>query len=146
MPEPGVRLTKRAFQRGEPSHAAVAQAVASGSADCGLGTEAAARAQGLDFVPLASERYYLACLKSALEQPELLRLRELLGQATWQARIAQLPGYAPQASGQVLSLRRELPWWQLAPRTPAGKSLKAAGDAPVPAGADPQCQNAAGPA
>ena len=49
------------------------------------------------------------------------RLRELLAQAAWQSRIAQLPGYAPQASGQVLSLRRELPWWQLAPRTPAGQ-------------------------
>jgi len=117
------------YLRYEPSHAAVAQAVASGSADCGLGTEAAARAQGLDFVPLASERYYLACLKSALEQPELQRLRELLTQAAWQGRIAQLPGYEPQASGQVLSLRRELPWWQLTPRAPAGK---AAADAKKP--------------
>ena len=61
------------------------QAVASGSADCGLGTEAAARAQGLDFVPLASERYYLACLKSALDQPAVMALRQVLGALRRQA-------------------------------------------------------------
>ena len=104
------------YERCEPSHSAVAQAIASGSADCGLGTEATARAQGLDFVPLVQERYYLACLKSALEEPGLRRLRELLAEPAWQQQVKALPGYAPDASGQVLSLRRQLPWWQLQPR------------------------------
>src|SRR4051812_8021485 len=52
----------------EPSHAAVAQAVASGAADAGLGIEAAARSRGLDFVALLEEDYYLVCLKAALDE------------------------------------------------------------------------------
>ncbi|HSV84559.1 MAG TPA: substrate-binding domain-containing protein [Ramlibacter sp.] len=97
----------------EPSHAAVAQAVVAGAADCGLGIEAAARARGLDFVPLLREHYYLVCLKDALEQPAIVALRTLLQGAEWQARIAQLPGYQPWRSGEVLSLKAELPWWTL---------------------------------
>ena len=67
-------------------------------------------------MPLAQERYYLACLKSVLDEPGLHRLRELLAAPAWQQQVESLPGYAPDASGQVLSLRRQLPWWQLEPR------------------------------
>jgi putative molybdopterin biosynthesis protein len=100
------------WDRTEPSHAAVAQAVASGAADAGLAIEAAARARGLGFVPLVQETYYLVCLRSALEQPPMLALREVLASAAWQTRLAQLPGYEAMRSGEVLSLRRELPWWR----------------------------------
>ena len=98
----------------EPSHAAVAQAVASGAADAGVAIEAAARARGLAFVPLVSEDYYLVCLKSALEQPATQALLEVLRSEGWQARLAQLTGYEPAHSGQVLSLRQQLPWWRFA--------------------------------
>lgn len=100
------------WDRTEPSHAAVAQAVASGTADAGLAIEAAARARGLGFVPLVQELYYLVCLRSALEQPPMLALREVLRSAGWQARLAQLPGYEAYRSGEVLSLRQQLPWWR----------------------------------
>ena len=100
------------WQRTEPSHAAVAQAIASGAADAGLAIEAAARVRNLGFVPLVQETYYLVCLRSALEQPPMLALREVLGSPAWQARIAQLAGYAPYRSGEVLSLKQQLPWWR----------------------------------
>jgi putative molybdopterin biosynthesis protein len=100
----------------EPSHAAVAQAIAAGSADCGLGIEAAARARGLDFVPLLQEHYYLVCLKEALEQAPIVALRALLQGKAWQERLGALAGYQPWRSGEVLSLRRELPWWALPPK------------------------------
>jgi putative molybdopterin biosynthesis protein len=106
----------RGYEREEPSHAAVAQAVASGSADAGLGIEAAARARGLDFVPLLQERYYLVCLKDALEEPPVATLRRLLQDTAWQQRLAALPGYAPWRSGEVLSLKAQLPWWDLPPK------------------------------
>jgi putative molybdopterin biosynthesis protein len=102
--------------REEPSHAAVAQAIASGSADAGLGIEAAARSRALDFVPLLQERYYLVCLKEALEQPALLVLRRVLETAQWQQALSALPGYAPWKSGEVLSLKEQLPWWNLPPK------------------------------
>ena len=101
------------WDREEPSHAAVVQAVLSGQADAGLAIEAAARRRGLDFVPLLEEDYYLVCLKSALEQPPVVALREVLQQDAWQQRLQTLPGYEPRRSGEVLSLRRELPWWRL---------------------------------
>lgn len=104
------------YERCEPSHAAVAQAVASGSADVGLGTEASARRLGLDFVPLAQENYHLVCLKSALDQPAVRALRELLATPAWQAQLGAVPGCTPQHSGEVLSLREALPWWNLPPR------------------------------
>lgn len=106
----------RGYEQTEPSHAAVAQAVVSGAADTALGIEAAARSRQLDFVPLLQEDYHLVCLKSALDQPPVAALRTLLAQAPWQQLLGALPGYAPQRSGQVLSLRQELPWWSFAPR------------------------------
>jgi putative molybdopterin biosynthesis protein len=105
-------------EREEPSHAAVAQAIASGAADAGFGIEAAARARGLDFVPLLSEHYYLVCLKDALEEPPIVALRQLLQTLAWQQALAALPGYAPWKSGEVLSLKAQLPWWKLPPKRP----------------------------
>ncbi|HEX5697307.1 MAG TPA: substrate-binding domain-containing protein [Rhodoferax sp.] len=95
----------------EPSHAAVAQAVAAGQCDAGLGIAAAAQQAGIDFVPLAEERYHLVCLKSALAQPGIAALLQLLQTPQWQDQIAKIPGYSAQQSGRVLSMRQVLPWW-----------------------------------
>ena len=100
------------WERCESSHTGVAQAVASGVADAGMAIEAAARARGLDFVPLINEDYYLVCLKSALEFPATQALLQVLRSDGWQARLSQLAGYQPARSGQVLSLSRQLPWWR----------------------------------
>lgn len=100
------------WNRVEPSHAAVVQAVLSGQADAGLVIEATARRLGLGFVPLLEENYYLVCLKAALDEAPILALRELLQHPAWQQRLNQLPGYAASRSGEVLSLQRELPWWR----------------------------------
>jgi putative molybdopterin biosynthesis protein len=100
----------------ETSHSAVAQAVASDLADAGLAIEAAARSRGLGFVPLVQEHYFLVCLKDALELPAVQALLAVLRSDAWQQQVAALPGYAPWKSGDVLSLKRELPWWDLAPK------------------------------
>ncbi len=100
------------YEHCEPSHSAVALAVASGAADAGLGTEFAARARGLDFVPLVTESYHLVCLKSALEQPAVQALRQVLASPSWAQQLPQLPGYQAEHSGAVRPLRHVLPWWQ----------------------------------
>jgi len=102
----------RGYEHEEPSHAAVAQAVAAGAADAGLGIEAAARSRGLDFVPLVQEDYFLVCLKAALDQPPVQALLDVLRTDAWHGQLAALPGYEPAACGEVLSLRRQLPWWE----------------------------------
>ena len=99
------------YERTEPSHAAVAHAVAAGQVDAGMGIAAAAQRAGLDFVPLADERYHLVCLKSALEQPGIVALLKLLKTPAWQAHIATIPGHSALNSGDILPMRKVLPWW-----------------------------------
>ena len=98
----------------EPSHTAVAQAVAAGAADVGMGIALAAQARGLGFVPLVHERYHLACLKASLDQPATEALRTLLQTPDWLQQMQALPGYAPLHCGQVLAMSTVLPWWRFA--------------------------------
>jgi len=95
----------------EPSHNALAEAIASGRCDAGLGIESTARARGLGFVPLVQEQFHLVCLKSALDTPATQALRTLLQEVTWHEVLNALPGYQAQDSGQVQSLSQQLPWW-----------------------------------
>lgn len=106
------------YERCEPSHSAVALAVASGQADAGLGTQSAAAAHGLGFVPLVQEHYYLVCRKQVLEQTAVQALQAILQSSAWLSQLSHVSGYAPHQSGQVLSLRQVLPWWQLKPKKP----------------------------
>ncbi len=98
----------------EPSHTAAALAVASGTADVALGIAIAAQSQGLDFVPLVQENYHLVCLKTALQEPAVKALLDLLQGADWQSCMQGIAGYAPHQCGQVLSLSDVLPWWKFA--------------------------------
>jgi putative molybdopterin biosynthesis protein len=99
------------YQNEEPSHAAVAQAVAAGQADTGLCIEAAARSRDLDFVPLLWEDYFLVCDKSTLAQPAVRTLQTVLRGESWLRRLSTLAGYAPARSGEALLLHDVLPWW-----------------------------------
>jgi putative molybdopterin biosynthesis protein len=101
------------YRHTEPSHSAVAQAIAQGSADVGIGIEAVATALGLNFVPLVQERYDLVCLKTALLEPAVITLRKTLQSAAWRKKLENIHGYLHESSGKVLSLTKTLPWWQL---------------------------------
>jgi broad specificity phosphatase PhoE len=74
-------------------------------------------APSMRIVPLLREHYYLVCLKEALELPAIATLRRLLQSPEWQQHLAKLPGYRPWRSGEVLSLKAQLPWWKLPPKT-----------------------------
>jgi len=81
------------YEREEPTHLAVAAAVASGRADAGLGILAAARAFGLDFVPVTREPYDLVVRTEDAESPRLAPLWELLRSDSFQASVRDLGGY-----------------------------------------------------
>lgn len=86
------------YQLEEFTHAAVAATVASGMADAGFGIEAAARQHGLDFVPLATEGYYLAARSGTLSRPGPRALLAALDSDAFRNILNSLPGYtAPQA-------------------------------------------------
>ena len=93
--------TLEGYERIEFTHLAVAALVAEGSADCGLGILAAARALGCDFIALAEEPYELAIDARHLEDPRIATLLETLASEELRAEIATLGGYDPSASGAL---------------------------------------------
>ena len=88
------------YRREEHTHLAVAAAVAAGRADCGLGVLAAARAFGLDFVPVAKEPYDLVLLKDTLDEELLAPLFELLESEDFRDAVTALGGYDTAEMGR----------------------------------------------
>jgi putative molybdopterin biosynthesis protein len=88
------------YPREEPTHLAVAAAVAAGRADAGLGIMAAARAFGLDFVPVTREPYDLVVAAGAMDSPLLAPLWSLLRSDRFQAAVTELGGYSTKEMGR----------------------------------------------
>jgi putative molybdopterin biosynthesis protein len=88
------------YERAEHTHLAVAAAVAAGRADAGLGILAAARAFGLDFVPVADEPYDLVLRTGTVADELLAPLWELLAAPDFQARVQGLGGYSCAETGR----------------------------------------------
>ena len=86
--------------REEFSHLAVGAAVASGVAGAGLGILAAARALGLDFVPVTGERYELAIPESNLTHPGVCRVMEELDRPRFREAVEALGGYDTSRTGE----------------------------------------------
>jgi putative molybdopterin biosynthesis protein len=96
------------YSREEPTHTAVAAAVADGSADAGFGIRAAAAQRELGFIPLVSERYLLACASSRLESAELKKFFGVLRGKSFKAVLASLPGYDDAITGRVMDVAEGL--------------------------------------
>jgi putative molybdopterin biosynthesis protein len=88
------------YAREEHTHLAVAAAVAAGRADCGLGVLAAARAFGLDFVPVTKEPYDLVLERASLDAELLAPLWKLLGSAEFRGEVDALGGYDTTEMGR----------------------------------------------
>jgi len=83
----------------------------------GMGTESAASALGLTFVPLFDEAYMFVCLKSYLESPAMQALRTFLKTDIWGQCVDNTPGYKVDRMGEVMALSAELPWWSFRRKT-----------------------------
>lgn len=92
----------RGYDREAPTHLAVAEAVAAGAADAGPGILAAARALGLDFVPLATERYDLVVLGEYVDLPAVQALLETLQRPPFRLEVEALGGYDVSPMGRVV--------------------------------------------
>jgi molybdopterin molybdotransferase/putative molybdopterin biosynthesis protein len=90
------------YAREEPTHLAVAAAVAAGRADAGLGIMAAAAPFGLDFVPVAHEPYDLVVAPGAVDGPQLAPLWSLLRDPGFQSSVEALGGYSAREMGRRL--------------------------------------------
>jgi putative molybdopterin biosynthesis protein len=84
-------------------HLQVAAAVAGRIADAGVSSEPAALAYGLEFLPLATERFDLVLPSSLVASREVQGLLRVLTSPWLLAQLAGLPGYDPSSCGERIS-------------------------------------------
>ncbi|HIF44137.1 MAG TPA: helix-turn-helix domain-containing protein [Dehalococcoidia bacterium] len=87
------------YDREEWGHLAVAAAVASGTADVGIGVKAAAVAMGMEFIPIEEERYDLVIPDHFLSETSVQVLLDLLRRPTLHRRVESLGGYDASQMG-----------------------------------------------
>ncbi len=95
----------KGYRREEYTHLAVAVAVQSGAADCGLGIAAAAHALNLDFIPFEKERYDLVIPRVHFESDLLQPLLDLIRGPVLRRVIDELPGYDTTSMGLIAAER-----------------------------------------
>jgi putative molybdopterin biosynthesis protein len=91
------------YDQEEYTHLAVAAAVRSGRADCGLGIAAAAKALELDFIPLYQERYDLLVPEEYYSGDLLAPLWDILNDRIFRQAVSTLPGYDTGPMGTLVA-------------------------------------------
>jgi putative molybdopterin biosynthesis protein len=91
----------RGYENEKMTHSAVAQAVAQGEADAGMGLEAAAISYGLDFCLLTLERYDLVVPENVLQHAAVQQLVAALSRFDIQESIRGMGGYDVELTGQI---------------------------------------------
>lgn len=92
----------RGYELEEYTHTTVAVAVLSGVADVGMGVLAAARALGLDFVPVATEQYDLVIPEKYLGDEKIQTLLETIRSKSFKERVLSLGGYGVDRTGEEI--------------------------------------------
>lgn len=90
------------YDREEYTHMSVAAAVASGSADAGMGIRAAAASLGLDFISVAEERYDLCIPAEYIETPYITRILDVMRMGEFREAVEKLGGYDLRDCGKVM--------------------------------------------
>jgi molybdate-binding protein/DNA-binding transcriptional regulator YhcF (GntR family) len=93
--------TIRGFDLEKRTHAEVAQAIAEGKANAGLGLDSAALAYGLTFVFLRRERYDFIITAEQISHPSVAALLEWLKSPLAKSAIASLGGYDSAHTGEI---------------------------------------------
>ena len=79
----------------------LAATIRAGQADCGIATRAAAKAAGLDFVPLLWESFDLLMRQRSYFRPPMQALVTFLRADRSKVRATQLSGYDAEGAGQI---------------------------------------------
>jgi putative molybdopterin biosynthesis protein len=79
----------------------LAAAIRSGKADCGIASRAAAKAAGLDFVPLLWENFDLLMRQRSYFRPSIQALVGFIGHKRLMQRAAELTGYDTTPAGHI---------------------------------------------
>jgi molybdate-binding protein/DNA-binding XRE family transcriptional regulator len=90
------------YTRIATGHLSAAQAVSLGEADCCVATRSAARAFGLQFIPLTTERYDLVIRRQFAKLPGVEMLLDVLNRSALRRKLELLAGYDTSHTGEVL--------------------------------------------
>lgn len=90
------------YRRIVNGHMPAAQAVAENEADCCIATRSAARAFGLRFIPLATERYDLVIRRQFAKLPAIEAMLDALNRSALRRKLETLAGYDTVHTGEVL--------------------------------------------
>lgn len=82
-------------------HLEVARRISTGEADAGIATESAARCFGLDFLPLADERFDLTFSESSLSLPTAQAFLNTLASAEFRTKLRVIAGYDTTETGKT---------------------------------------------
>ena len=93
------------YEREVTTHLAVALAVRTGEVEAGMGVYSAAKALGLAFVPVATERYELAMHREMLDDPRIAALIETVSSEAFKKVLRDLGGYETAGTGVLRELR-----------------------------------------
>jgi putative molybdopterin biosynthesis protein len=83
------------------THSDVANAIAEGQAEVGLGLEGAARPYGLGFIPLVQEQYDLVIPAQLFDLPPLQALMNWINSSESREKISSLAGYSTTSTGTL---------------------------------------------
>jgi putative molybdopterin biosynthesis protein len=89
------------YSNEEFTHMNVAVAVLGGAADAGLGIYAAAKALGLDFIPVVTEQYDLIIPEAHFESGNIQVLLDTIVTDDFKRRVEALGGYSTEKTGRV---------------------------------------------
>jgi putative molybdopterin biosynthesis protein len=87
------------------THMEVALEVFSGSADAGMGILASAKPLGLDFIPLATERFDLIIPNENLVTGPVQALRKVLASEAFKSDAIRMGGYSTRDTGKIMYVR-----------------------------------------
>jgi putative molybdopterin biosynthesis protein len=94
----------KGYENDEFTHMSVAAAVLSGRADLGLGIFAAAKALGLDFIPVVTEQYDLVIPTLFFETKNIQILIDTIKTNEFKSQVEALGGYDTRMTGEEIQL------------------------------------------
>ena len=92
----------RGYEREMTTHMAVAAAIASGTADMGVGVYSAAKAMDLDFIPIGEEDYDFAIPRAFLGEDMIKLFLDVIKSKDFKDYLHKMGGYGTENTGEII--------------------------------------------
>jgi molybdate-binding protein/DNA-binding transcriptional regulator YhcF (GntR family) len=92
------------YEKERSTHSEIAQVIAEGGANAGIGLEASARSLGLEFIPLTLECYQLVVLSDKLKLGAIKKFFHWIESVEVKKMISAIPGYLTYKTGEKVEI------------------------------------------